>query len=84
MSVSTDTASTKTSPCTNGAWTPARTARATAPRCVAWLEQGNEAVVAADGAWVSVGVVRVEGQEPFLCTHANGQWTDALLHLPMF
>jgi hypothetical protein len=51
---------------------------------LAWLEQGNEAVVAVDGAWVAVGIVRVEGQEPFLCTHSNGQWTDALLNLPMF
>ena len=51
---------------------------------IAWLEQGNDAVVAVDGAWVAVGVVRVEGQAPFLCTHVNGQWTDGLLQLPMF
>jgi hypothetical protein len=51
---------------------------------LAWLEQGNDAVVAADGAWAAVGVVRVAGQQPFLCTHVNGQWTDALLNLPMF
>lgn len=51
---------------------------------VAWLEQGNDAVISVDGAGVAIGIVRMEGQAPFLCAHANGQWTDGLLNLPMF
>ena len=51
---------------------------------IAWMEQGNDMVVAADGAWQQVGVVRMQGAPPFLCAHANGQWTEALLNLPMF
>jgi hypothetical protein len=51
---------------------------------IAWMEQGNDMVVAADGVWQQVGIVRMPGQAPFLCAHANGQWTDALLNLPMF
>ena len=51
---------------------------------IAWMDQGNDMVVAVDGAWQPVGVVRVEGAAPFLCAHLNGQWTDGLLHLPMF
>ena len=51
---------------------------------IAWMEQGNDMVVAVDGAWQPVGIVRVEGSPPFLCAHLNGQWTDGLLQLPMF
>ena len=51
---------------------------------IAWMEQGNDMVVAVDGAWQPVGIARVEGQPPFLCAHLNGQWTDGLLRLPMF
>lgn len=51
---------------------------------VAWIEQGNELGVVVDGAWHRVGVLRLEGATPFLCTHAGGRWTDGLLRLPMF
>ena len=51
---------------------------------IAWMDQGNDIVVAVDGAWQPVGIVRVEGQAPFLCAHFNGQWTEGLLQLPMF
>ncbi|MBX3195987.1 MAG: DUF3892 domain-containing protein [Microbacteriaceae bacterium] len=51
---------------------------------IAWMEQGNEIVVPVDGAWHQVGVVRMAGAEPYLCTHHDGQWTDGLLRLPMF
>lgn len=51
---------------------------------VAWIEQGNDVRVAVDGAWQGVGVLRLAGVEPFLCTHAAGRWTEGLLQLPMF
>jgi hypothetical protein len=51
---------------------------------IAWMEQGNDMVVSVEGVWQPVGIVRVEGQAPFLCAHLNGQWTEALLQLPMF
>ncbi|HEV7741356.1 MAG TPA: DUF3892 domain-containing protein [Pseudolysinimonas sp.] len=51
---------------------------------IAWMQQGNDMIVAVAGAWQPVGVVQVEGQAPFLCAHSNGQWTDGLLQLPMF
>jgi hypothetical protein len=51
---------------------------------VAWMEQGNDMVVAVDGAWQQVGIVRMPGTAPFLCAHTGGQWTDGLLQLPMF
>ena len=51
---------------------------------IAWMDQGNEMVVAVDGVWQPVGIVRIAGAVPFLCAHLNGQWTDGLLRLPMF
>jgi hypothetical protein len=51
---------------------------------VAWVDQGNELIVAVDGAWQQVGVVRMPGVAPYLAAHQNGQWTDGLLRLPMF
>jgi hypothetical protein len=51
---------------------------------IAWMDQGNDMVVAANGVLQPVSIVRVPGQPPFLCAHANGQWTEALLDLPMF
>jgi len=51
---------------------------------IAWAEQGNEFVVAATGGLQRVAVVRPQGGAPFLCAHADGRWTDALLDLPMF
>ena len=51
---------------------------------IAWMDQGNDMVVAVGGTWQPVSIVRVAGQPPFLCAHLNGQWTDGLLQLPMF
>ena len=51
---------------------------------IAWMDQGNDMVVAVAGAWQPVGIVRIAGAAPFLCAHLNGQWTDGLLQLPMF
>ena len=51
---------------------------------IAWMDQGNDMVVAVDGVLQPVAIVRAPGQVPFLCAHLNGQWTDGLLQLPMF
>ena len=51
---------------------------------IAWMDQGNEMVIQAGGAWQPVAVVRIEGAVPYLRAHLNGQWTDGLLELPMF
>ena len=52
---------------------------------IAWMEQGNDMVVAVDGAWQPVGVVRVEGQAPFsVRTPQRAVDRRAALQLPMF
>lgn len=51
---------------------------------IAWMEKGGTMIVAVDGGWHQVGVVRMPGTPPFLCAHVDGQWTDGLLKLPMF
>ena len=39
------------------------------------------------GEWLlalACAMAAAPGVAPFLCSHLNGQWTDALLQLPMF
>lgn len=53
---------------------------------VNWLEESkaNQAVVANSGSWVYVAVRRPQGQQPYVQTHADGEWSDNLLALPPF
>lgn len=62
------------------------TGQSTTQTIVDWLSesQANQAVVAAGGTWVYVGVVRVEGKAPYIRTHADGKPQDNLLDLPRF
>ncbi len=54
----------------------------TTSRAVTWLKQGNHAYVSDGVKQVEVGVV--EGNPPYLRTHADGRYTDNLLALPRF
>jgi hypothetical protein len=40
--------------------------------------------VAAGSNRVNVGVVKPQGGQPYLRTHADGKWTNNLLNLPTF
>lgn len=62
------------------------TGQSTRDAVVVWLDESNanQAVVAHNGTWVYVGVCRPTGGQPYLRTHADGDWTDNLLALPKF
>jgi Protein of unknown function (DUF3892) len=62
------------------------TGQSTRQAVVDWLDESkaNQAVVANNGSWMFVGVVRPQVGAPFLRTHADGKWNDNLLALPKF
>ena len=64
----------------------AATGQSTRQQIVEWLDESkaNQAVVARNGGWQYVGVVRPSGQQPYLRTYADGEWNDNLLALPRF
>jgi Protein of unknown function (DUF3892) len=49
---------------------------------IAWLEKGNQLLVADGDGPAAVQVVHAK--PPYIRTAANGQWTDNLLALPRY
>jgi hypothetical protein len=62
------------------------TGQSTRQAIVDWLNESkaNQAVVADASTWVYVGVIQPTSGEPYIQTHADGQWSDNLLALPRF
>ena len=56
------------------------------PSLVAWIENNNKdaAYVGSGTARIEVGVIRPTKGQPYLRTHADGNWTNNLLNLPTF
>jgi hypothetical protein len=56
----------------------------TTAQAVDYIDKGNTASVGGPKGPVGVQVVRPEGRQPYLRSHADGEWTDNLLNLPKF
>jgi hypothetical protein len=55
------------------------------PTMVVWVgKAGNSAYVGTGADRVDVGVVRPTHGQPYLRTHADGDWTNNLVNLPIF
>ncbi len=51
---------------------------------IEFIDNGGVANVGGPAGPVAVQVVRPDGRQPYIRTHADGQWTDNLLNLPKF
>ncbi len=56
----------------------------TVAAAVGWSDEGEKAIVGTGTSEVAVGVMRPQGQAPYLRTHADGQWNNNLLSLDAF
>lgn len=55
------------------------------PAMVDWIEnESGKAYVGSGANRASVGAVKAADGQPYLRTHADGQWTNNLLSLPGF
>lgn len=62
-----------------------KTGQSTKTAMVEWIDINKGAAYVGTGSsHVMVTVVRPQGVQPYLRTHADGKWTNNLLHLPTF
>lgn len=62
-----------------------KVAQSDKPTMVDWIDnKKGTAYVGAGSNRVNVGVVKPQGGQPYLRTHADGKWTNNLLNLPTF